>query len=271
MNTVHTVATLVEDFRRAGLHAGQTVLMHTSMRAIGGEIVGGANAVVEALMTLLTPEGTLVMPSHSSDNTDPATWRINPPPPEQWDAIRAAMPPYQSDTTPTNRMSTINECFRTVPGVLRSSHPAFSFCAWGKHAGFVIADQSLDNSVAEQSPTARVYDLDGWVFLLGVGHGNNTSLHLADYRAQWVGKQPEFNGSAMLIDGKRVWVTYRDDAIASDDFDVLGAAFEQTGQVKFGQVGEATTRLMRQRPLVDFAMQWMEANRPASLQRQLPP
>src|SRR5215216_2400915 len=124
--TLHTTTTLAEDFRRAGLQAGQAVLIHTSMRSIGGQIVGGANAVVDALMTVIAPDGTLVMPTHSSDNTDPATWRISPLPPETWEIIRAEMPPYRPDCTPTNRMGAISECFRSYLGVRRSDHPAFS-------------------------------------------------------------------------------------------------------------------------------------------------
>jgi aminoglycoside 3-N-acetyltransferase len=262
-----TTDSLTADFERAGLYPGQILIIHTSMKALGGYIVGAEQAVVDALMAVITPEGTLMMPTHSSDNTDPATWRRPPVPEAQWDIIRAAMPPYRPESTPTNRMGRINECFRNYPGVVRSGHPAFSFGAWGKHAEYITANQALDNSVAEQSPIGRLYELDGWVGLLGVGYHNNTSLHLADYRAHWRGKVPEFNGSAMLVNGERRWVTYRDDAIAADDFEELGAAFEQSGQVRMTQVGAATLRLMRQRALVDFAVGWLEANRPASLER----
>jgi aminoglycoside 3-N-acetyltransferase len=146
--------------------------------------------------------------------------------------------------------------------VHRSDHPAFSFAAWGKHAEFVTAGQALNNGVAEHGPIGRLYDLDGWVLLLGVDHGNNTSLHLADYRADYAPKTVEHNGSAMLVDGRRVWVTYRDDAIGSDDFVELGEAYEaETGAVTVGNVAGATARFMRQRPLVDWAVGWLERTR----------
>lgn len=262
---IMTTKTLVHDLRRLGLHAGQAVLVHTSLKAFGGYVVGDAPAVVDALMTVLTPAGTLVMPTHSSNNTDPANWQIAPVGAEFWDLIRAEMPPYRPEITPSNRMGAINECFRTYPGVRRSGHPAFSFAAWGKHAEFVTAGQALDNSVAEQGPIGRLYDLDGWVLLLGVDHGHNTSLHLADFRADYAPKTAEVNGSAMLVDGRRVWVTYRDDAIGADDFAELGAAYEaETGAVTIGMVGGATGRLMRQRPLVDWAVGWLERTRGGS-------
>lgn len=263
-----TTKSLVQDLTQLGLRTGQTVLIHTSMKALGGHVVGDAPAVVDALMQIITPTGTLIMPTHSTNNTDPATWGRNPIPVEQWEVIRAEMPPYRPDITPSNRMGIINECFRTYPHVRRSSHPAFSFAAWGQHAEFVTADQALDNSVAEQSPIGRLYDLDGWVMLLGVDYDHNTSLHLADYWADYDYKQAEENGSAMLVNGRRQWVTYRDEAIASDDFVELGAAFERdTNEVVIGKVANATVRLMRQRPLVDYAIRWLETHRQGKFQQ----
>jgi aminoglycoside N3'-acetyltransferase len=45
-----------------------------------------------------------------------------------------------------------------------------------------------------------------------------------------------------------------------------GYVFEkETSAVSVGKVAGATARWMKQRPLVDFAMQWREAHRPASL------
>lgn len=71
----------------------------------------------------------------------------------------------------------------------------------------------------------------------------------------------EENGSAMLVYGRRQWVTYRDDAIGMDDFAAIGASFEQqTNEVVMGKVADATVRLMRQRPLVDYAVYWLEAH-----------
>ena len=260
-----TTKSLVRDLKRLGLHAGQIVLVHTSMKALGGYIVGDAPAVVDALMQVITLAGTLIMPTHSTNNTDPATWRRSPVPAKLWDEIRAEMPPYRPEITPSNGMGAINECFRTYPDVRRSSHPAFSFSAWGQYADFVTANQSLDNSVAEQSPIGRLYDLDGWVLLLGVGYDHNTSLHLADYWADYNYKQAEENGSAMLVNGRHQWVTYRDEAITSADFVELGAAYErETGEVVIGKVASAPTRLMRQRPLVEYAIRWIGSNRTGS-------
>ncbi len=267
-----TRSSLIADFEQIGLRAGQVVIVHASMKALNGWIVGSAPTVIDALMAVLTPDGTLVMPTHSSDNTDPAGWRAPPVPEAWWDTIRVEMPLYRPDITPTRRMGIIAETFRRYPGVIRSSHPAFSMAAWGREAAVIMADHPLNNDIGPDSPIGKVYDRDGFVMLLGVGHGNNTSLHMAEILADWPDKKPDMSRSVMLIDGERQWVSYRADSINSDDFPALGAAYEAaTNAVTIGMVAGATTRFMRQRPLIDFAVSWMTANRPASLQRTSPP
>jgi aminoglycoside 3-N-acetyltransferase len=113
--------------------------------------------------------------------------------------------------------------------------------------------------IHEYSPVGAVYRLDGDVLLLGVDHSSNTSLHLAEYRLpdpprRWV-------GSAVRTPGGQAWTRWQDVDTDEGDFDQLGAAFEATGGTRRGPVGAAECRLMRQRTLVDFAMDWLTAHR----------
>ena len=109
---------------------------------------------------------------------------------------------------------------------------------------------------------ARVYDLDGWVLLLGVGYERNTSLHLSEYRADFPSKKTAKQGAPILVDGDRRWVEFEDLDWDEDDFGEIGAAFErETDEVRVGKVAQAEARLMRQRPLVDFGVKWMNEHR----------
>lgn len=256
-----TASSLVSDLAALGVAPGMTLLAHSSLGTLGW-VSGGAPAVVLALEHALGPTGTLVMPTHSGGLSEPSHWR-NPPVPEAWwETIRQTMPAFDVDLTPTRHMGAIPECFRKQTGVLRSRHPQVSFAAWGKHAERVTASHTLEFALGEGSPLARIYDLDGWVLLLGVGHANNTSLHLAEYRAGFAGKQVITAGAPIQVDGKQQWKEFKDIDTNSDDFALIGDQFDrETGLVRSGQVAQARALLMPQRPLVDYGVKWMEKHR----------
>src|SRR5947207_9688500 len=177
----HTVQTLRSDLRALGLRSGDVVMVHSSVRSVGF-VVGGSQAVVQALLDVIGPDGTLVVPTHTSDNCDPAGWG-NPPVPEAWwPVIREQAPGFDPARTPSRWMGVIAETVRTWPGALRSDHPRLSFAALGAHAADITGTHQLDDALGERSPLGTVYRLDGKVLLLGCGHDSNTSLHLAEWR-----------------------------------------------------------------------------------------
>lgn len=260
-NNPATVQSLAKDLSALGIMPGMTLLVHSSLSSLGW-VCGGAVAVILALESVLGDKGTLVMPTHSSDLSDPAQWE-NPPVPETWwELIRETMPVYDPDLTPTRNMGAIPECFRKQEGVLRSSHPQQSFAARGVKAAKIVKRHSLDFGLGEGSPLARIYEIEGWVLLLGIGYNNNTSLHLAEYRADYRGKKFREDGAPILIEGERQWVTLQDIELDDSDFVAIAESFaRETGLVRYGFVAQATARLMPQRPLVDYAVQWMQRNR----------
>jgi len=257
----NTVDTLVTDLKALGLEPGRTVLVHSSLSALGW-VCGGPVAVIQALERVITPEGTLVMPAHSGGLSDPAFWAHPPVPAPWWPTIRDTMPVFDPAFTPTQGMGSVAEAFRSQPGVVRSHHPQASFAAWGKHKFQVTADHCWDYPLGPHSPLGKVRDLGGLVLLLGVGHDRNTSLHLAETEAPWPSRVEVDEPAPWKAEaGTTLWRPVRNIGYGGDDFAALGAAFEATGGVRVGTVGVAAARLMDQGALVAFAKDWITTHR----------
>ncbi len=246
--------------REVGVQKGQTIMVHTSLSSLG-YVCGGAQSIIEALTESVSEEGTIMMPTQSWKNLDPAAGVYWQEPEEWWPVIRKYIPAYDKRITPTNTMGAVSEMFRQWPGTLRSAHPARSVAAWGRNAQYLTENHNLSDIFGDSSPIGRMYGLDGYVLLIGVGYDKNTSLHLADVRAEYPGKHMVMESSAIQLDGQRIWKSYETLAVDGEDFPAIGEAFEQTGQVRHAPLGNGILSMMSQRALVDFAVQWIGENR----------
>jgi len=253
--TLLTKDILVRDLKRLGVREGITMIVHSSLSSLGW-VCGGAVTVIQALMETVTEEGTIVMPTQTTYNSEPSYWQNPPVPGDWWEPIREHMPTYDPYVSPTRGMGVIVETFRSFPGVIRSAHPSYSFAAWGKDKEKIIFGHSIDYGFGEESPLARIYDVDGYVLLLGVDYDSNTSMHLAESRSSKV--KTFMQGAAMIENGNRVWKEFIDIETDADRFLEIGKAFEKNHHVKIGTIGNAISRLMGQRELVDFTKAWFE-------------
>lgn len=251
---------IVSALKQVGIAKGQNIMVHTSLSSLGF-VCGGAQVVIEALLESVGAEGTIMMPTQSWKNLDPSTGVHWEEPEEWWQIIRDHWPAYHKDITPTNTMGAVAEMFRSWPGSLRSDHPARSVAANGRYAEYLTKDHDLSNIFGEGSPIEKLYDLDGYVLLIGVGYDKNTSLHLADVRAEYPGKHNCTEYSAIMENGERVWKAYETLFVDGEDFEEIGNAFENSYSVKKQLLGNATITFMKQRELVDFAIKWIESNR----------
>ncbi|MFF1921159.1 aminoglycoside N(3)-acetyltransferase [Streptomyces sp. NPDC058221] len=260
----HSRARLAGHLARLGVERGGVLMVHASLRAVGA-VDGGARAVAGALRDALGPQGTLVVPSFTPENSDTSPHyrsRVRGLGDRDREAVRAAMPAFDPATTAAPSMGRLSETVRLSPGSLRSVHPQTSFAAVGPLAGRVVADHLPDCHLGEDSPLARLHELRAQVLLLGCGFDSCSAFHLAEYR---VPSPPRRTYRCVVRNGgERRWWEYEDVALDDSDFAALGADFERSARspaVSDGVVGSAESRLFRFPEAVRFATRWLPAHR----------
>ena len=90
----NTLESLRRDLTDIRLESGSTVMVHSSLKKVGWT-VGGPVTVIRALLEVLGPEGTLVMPAESLFVSDPSGWDDERVSPDWHETIRAHLPAQQ--------------------------------------------------------------------------------------------------------------------------------------------------------------------------------
>lgn len=270
---VITKSQLAAGFHTLGIAAGQTVMLHVSIKTIGW-VLGGPIAVLEALLHAVTPRGTVMMLT---------SWEGSPYRMDQWPAVQqqagfAECPAFDPATSPADHreMSILAEYLRTWPGARRSNHPLASFVAVGAQAEWLTAGQPLHYPHGPDSPLARLCAADGKVMVLGAPLSNLTLLHHAEHLANVPHKHIDHYQMPILQDGRRVWVDIEEydttDGIAdfgSDDYFLdIAQAYIASGKGRTAQIGTASCYLFEADDLKQFGTHWMEVHYKGPLQNR---
>ena len=230
-------------------------MAHSSLSSFG-YVLGGAQTIVSALLDILGPKGTLVMPAFSPQISDPESWDEINLPSSDLERARMEVPLFDERTTPTT-MGIISEVFRNWPGTLRSPHPQVSVCANGLKAEYIVFPHELEWGEGRGSPFERLYLLDAKILTLGVGFNRITLLHYAESLIA-TGRR-KTRKIPISNNGSRSWLTVQD---VGDDLDthfpIIGKRFITEGKVSRIQVGSALCILMSSKELVDFAVNYFE-------------
>lgn len=261
---MHSRQRLAGDFRALGVGAGDLVMVHASVRAVGG-VAGGPDQIHLALKDALTPDGTLMMYASCPQYTD-EVGRGNLSPAEEAEVLEK-LPPFDAATARSARDNgTLVEFLRTYPGTRVNDHPV-RFAAWGRHADVLLAPQPWNYAFGRQSVLERFVELDGRILLLGCDHDTVTFLHYVEHVGDFPGKRIARFKVPVLEQGARVWRdmeefdTSADGAHANwpDRFfaRIVDAYLDASGN-RGGLIGGAPSYLMPARGLCEFARPIME-------------
>jgi aminoglycoside 3-N-acetyltransferase len=260
---MHSREQLANDFRRLGVGAGDTVMLHASVRAVG-PVAGGPDQIHLALKDALTDEGTLIMYAGCPRYFDEVE-RGNLTK-EQEAEILEKLPAFDPLTARSARdHGILVEFLRTYPGSRVNPHVA-RFVVWGKQADYLISHQPWNYAFGLHSPLDRFLGLDGKILLLGSDHDAVTFLHYVEHVTEIPGKRVSRFRVPVMEDGRRVWRDMEEfdtsDGVHAnwpEDFfaAIVDAYLAETGN-RGGCVGEAMSHILDARGLLEFAAPLMK-------------
>lgn len=237
--------------RENGIKPDDKITVHAALRAVG-QIENGADGLIDGLCSYLC-DGLLMIPTHT------------------WDTVVREHPYYDVRTT--------EPCIGTLAKVaafrkdgIRSLHPTHSVAVFGNGAAEFIKGEELCASPAPVGCClSRLYEEQGKVLLIGVGHERNTYLHSVDERLGIPDRLREdgfvitirdFYGNELQSPPFHTHFTAASDTCVSEYYPNYKNAFEYTGAVSYGQLGHAVVSVCDAVRMTDTVrMLWEKTDR----------
>jgi aminoglycoside 3-N-acetyltransferase len=202
--------------RELGLAEGDVVLLHSSLSSFG-HVVGGAQTVVSAFLSVLGDRGTLVVPTFGA-------------------------------------LGVVMDLVKKDPRAVQSVHPIASVAAIGPAAEEICRDHyKAETAHAEDTPYQRIADMGGYVCLAGVDQDRNTTLHTVEATL----KMPYLSDRTCTFDIPlgRVRRTFHYFPGPHRDFIGLDRLLRDSGKMRIHRIGNAVLRLIRSRDLIEIGLQ----------------
>jgi aminoglycoside 3-N-acetyltransferase len=265
ISTMHSRQELADGFRALGVAAGDTVMLHASVRAVGA-VAGGPDQIHLALKDALSSAGTLILYASCPAYVDEVgRGHLTK---DQERELLEKLPAFDPFTARAQRENgTLVEFLRTYPGSTVNEHVT-RFVVWGGRASDLISNQPRDYAFGYGSVLDRFVNLDGKILLLGCDHDNVTFLHYAEHIVDVPGKRVVKFKVPIDENGTREWR-------AMEEFDSSGAGAHPNWPDRFfarlvdtylrridnpgGHVGDARAFLLDSRGLLEFALRVMKA------------
>ena len=238
MGKSQTREQISEALQELGLPGGAIVFVHSSMSSIG-HVEGGAEALVDAFLQVLTPSGTLAAPAFTFSHSG------------------RAKPVFDPAIDPSE-MGRLTEETRTRPGAHRSNHLLHSVAALGRQAAEIAANHG-PSAWAADGPFWKLYELDAYILLLGVPYLRCTFIHLLEQLVQvpyrrWREVEAFVRDPDGTLRELPTLVYSPKPGFAGNDFNKLGVLLEEKGLAQVGQVGNAVARLFRARDAFELGL-----------------
>ncbi|TAE20748.1 MAG: aminoglycoside 3-N-acetyltransferase [Cytophagales bacterium] len=253
---------LIDQLHELGLQAGDTVMVHAGMRAVG-PLLNGPDTLVEALLDVVGSVGTLLCYVNWEQQYEDALDEDGRMP----DMLRADVPPFDPVRSRASRdHGVFAEFVRTTPGAVRSANPGASVVAIGDRAEWFTANHALQYGYGPGSPFARLIEVRGKVLMIGAPLDTISLLHHAEHLAQIPNKRIRRMEVPILVNDHVEWLMIEEfdtadpvvEGLPVDYFGAIVKEFLATGNGQKGPVGDAPSVLLPAAELVTFGVSWLE-------------
>jgi aminoglycoside 3-N-acetyltransferase len=231
---------IVDGLRRLGITDGDCILVHSSLKSFG-HLEGGAEAVIDALLDAVGPEGTVMVPTLTGRREDSAE---HPP-------------VFDVRNTPC-WTGLIPETLRKRADAVRSLHPTHSAAAIGPQAEFLTKDHLRSRTpCGPDSPYMRLAELDGKAVFLGVTLYCCTLLHTVEELAESPYHLMPDAAPARITDHQGN--TFTVEVVLHDwnterRFEAIEPVWLEKGVMTKGRVGRCDVRIVRAKPAIETAL-----------------
>ncbi|MEJ6952176.1 AAC(3) family N-acetyltransferase [Natronospora cellulosivora (SeqCode)] len=235
---------LLNDFKKIGINPQGTLLIHSSMKAIG-EVENRADTVIDAFMEYMK-DGLLIFPTH--------TW-------EEYNNKDSIYNPEKE----TSCVGILTNIFRKRDGVIRSLHPTHSVAAFGKDAEeYVKGEETMETPTPREGCWGRLYDKKAQILFLGCSLKRNTYIHSVEEWSNVPGRLADKYTHYKIVkpDGELIDSSiYRHEwggVDISDNYDKLLKAFLYKGIAKEGKIGDALSYLCDAKAMGDLVTEFLK-------------
>jgi aminoglycoside 3-N-acetyltransferase len=237
---------IVTGLRQLGLQAGSHILVHSALSSFG-YVEGGADTVIDALLTAVGADGTVMAPTLTGS-----------------ESLSAANPPVFNPLVTPCWTGRIPQTLRQRPQAVRSLHPTHSTAAIGA-AALALTSGHRDSITPcdSLSPYGRLAQMpDGYILLLGVDHESSTTFHHVEelvgvaYHMQPGLAQARIEAGEQSCTRHIMLHAYG----TPRRFMTMEPVFIERGIQRSGQIGAAVVRLIHAPRMVEITAQALRAD-----------
>ena len=213
-----------EAFKEVGVVSGMLVVLEGNLHD-PQQTVGQYNTFLDALLDVISSEGTIVYYMMNEYQNDPSQWDVDVPLAE-YETIRVQLA-QSTNVSPTQDMLANTMLLRD--DCILKRHPAFSVLVIGKYARFITRKIPLHFPNGKLGPMQACVDLKGHALLI-----NELSLQSYSFAHALLNKKTPVvvSGGVLIENGIARWQKYLDASVPYKQMHELYQSLIETNKGK---------------------------------------